>query len=96
MTTTTNITRTTITNTGFSSRRWISWISVQKAPGMRATIPAKMSIEMPLPMPRLVIWSPIHMRNIVPVVTVSMAMSEKGSMGSVIASGILLAYCVTV
>ena len=31
-----------------------------------------------------------------PVVTVSMAMSAKGSMGSVIASGILFAYCVTV
>ena len=38
--------------------------------GKPATMPAKMIIEMPLPMPRSVICSPSHMRNIVPVVRV--------------------------
>ena len=34
--------------------------------GSRATIPAMMISEMPLPIPRSVICSPIHIRNIVP------------------------------
>ena len=38
--------------------------------GRRATIPAMMISEMPLPIPRSVICSPIHIRNIVPAVTV--------------------------
>ena len=37
--------------------------------GRRATIPAMMISEMPLPIPRSVICSPIHIRNIVPAVT---------------------------
>ena len=36
-----------------------------------AAIPAKMIIEMPLPMPRSVICSPSHIRNIVPVTSVA-------------------------
>ena len=36
-------------------------------------MPAKMMSEMPLPMPRSVICSPSHMRNIVPVVSVIIA-----------------------
>ena len=34
--------------------------------GRRATMPAMMISETPLPMPRLVICSPIHIRNKVP------------------------------
>ena len=36
--------------------------------GKRATMPAKMISEMPLPTPRLVICSPIHIRRMVPPV----------------------------
>ena len=38
--------------------------------GRPMTIPAKMSSETPLPMPRSVICSPSHMTKIVPVVSV--------------------------
>ena len=38
--------------------------------GKRATMPAKMISEMPLPTPRLVICSPIHIRRMVPPVSV--------------------------
>jgi hypothetical protein len=38
--------------------------------GMRATIPAMMISEMPLPTPRAVICSPSHIRKIVPPVSV--------------------------
>ena len=41
---------------------------------MRDTIPAKISSEMPLPMPRWVICSPSHIRKIEPAVTEMMAM----------------------
>ena len=34
--------------------------------GSRATMPAMMISDTPLPMPRLVICSPIHIRNMVP------------------------------
>ncbi len=40
-----------------------AWI---KAAGRRATMPMVMMSEMPLPMPRSVIWSPSHMSSIVP------------------------------
>ena len=36
--------------------------------GIRETIPAKMMIEIPLPIPKLEIRSPIHNKNIVPAV----------------------------
>ena len=36
-------------------------------------MPTRMIIEMPLPMPRSVICSPSHIRNIVPVVMVTVA-----------------------
>ena len=38
-------------------------------PGIRETIDAKIISEMPLPMPRWVISSPIHMSSIVPAVS---------------------------
>ena len=46
-------------------------------------MPAKMISEMPLPMPRAVICSPSHIRNIVPpvsVMTVDMRKNQPGSM----------------
>ena len=43
------------------------------ADGSRATMPARMIMEMPLPMPRSVICSPSHIRNMVPVVMVTVA-----------------------
>ena len=41
--------------------------------GKRATMPAKMISEMPLPTPRLVICSPIHISSMVPPVNVTTA-----------------------
>ena len=40
--------------------------------GRPVRIEAKIRIEMPLPIPRFVICSPIHMRRIVPAVSVTM------------------------
>ena len=40
------------------------------ADGSPATIPAKMMMDMPLPMPRSLTCSPSHMRNIVPATSV--------------------------
>ena len=48
---------------------------------MRATMPAKMMSEMPLPMPRSVICSPSHMTKVVPAVSVSTVMSSKRQPG---------------
>ncbi len=51
----------------------LSWKVVQvckRACGTRATMPAKMISEMPLPMPRSVICSPSHMMKAVPAVRV--------------------------
>ena len=42
---------------------------------------AKMIIEMPLPMPRSVICSPSHIRNIVPVTSVIAAVSTNAGPG---------------
>ena len=51
------------------------------ADGSSATMPAKMISEMPLPMPREVICSPSHIRNMVPpvsVITVEMRKNQPG------------------
>ena len=45
--------------------------------GAYARIEAKMRIEIPLPMPRFVICSPIHMSSAVPPVSVRMMMSSR-------------------
>ena len=50
--------------------------------GKRATMPAKMISEMPLPTPRLVICSPIHIKRIVPPVSVTTAVMRKNIPGS--------------
>jgi len=49
--------------------------------GKRATMPAKMISEMPLPTPRLVICSPIHINSTVPPVRVITALMRKKSPG---------------
>jgi hypothetical protein len=47
------------------------------ADGKPATIPAKMMIDIPLPMPRSVICSPSHIKNIVPVTKVMTEVKTK-------------------
>ncbi len=60
-----------------SSRVWAN------AAGMPATMPAKMIREMPLPMPRWVICSPSHIRNIVPPTRVTVVTPRKNRPGSI-------------
>jgi hypothetical protein len=58
----------------------LSWNVVHvctTACGMRATMPAKMMSEMPLPMPFSVMRSPSHMMNAVPAVSVTMVRKTK-------------------
>ena len=52
------------------------------AEGNSATMPAKMIRDVPLPMPRLVICSPSHIRNKVPPVNVTTVESTKKGPGS--------------
>ena len=52
------------------------------AEGSSATMPARMISEMPLPMPREVICSPSHIRNMVPPVSVMVVDSRKNTPGS--------------
>ena len=47
------------------------------APGRPATMPAKMISDTPLPMPRSVICSPSHIRNMVPAVSATTAVRTK-------------------
>ena len=51
-----------------------AWI---RAAGRRATMPMVMMSEMPLPMPRSVIWSPSHISSMVPAVSVMTEMTSK-------------------
>ena len=53
------------------------------ARGSSATMPTKMMSEMPLPMPRAVICSPSHIRNIVPPTSVMTQDAMKKTPGSV-------------
>ncbi len=55
------------------------------ATGRWATIPAKMIKDEPLPMPREVICSPIHIRNSVPPVSVITVEARKNGPGSIAA-----------
>ncbi len=57
--------------------------------GIDATIPAKMISEMPLPIPRSWICSPIHMSSMEPVVSVMTVMKVNQKPGSRIAFGLL-------
>ena len=54
---------------------------VSTATGRLTTMPAKMSSDMPLPMPRSVICSPSHMMNMVPVISVITQMKRKPQPG---------------
>ena len=51
--------------------------SPMMAPGRRDTIPIIISIEIPLPMPLSVIFSPSHMQNSVPAVTIIIVLMVK-------------------
>ncbi len=57
------------------------------AAGSPATMPPKMIIEMPLPMPRSVICSPSHMRNMVPVISVITVVMRNARPGSITSPG---------
>jgi len=50
--------------------------------GMLDTTLEKISSDMPLPMPRLVMVSPIHMRSAVPEVSTSTTSSTRGGVNS--------------
>ena len=52
------------------------------AVGRLATMPAKMISEVPLPMPREVICSPSHIRNMVPPVSVITVEMRKNGPGA--------------
>ncbi len=60
----------------------LSWRMPQKPPGSDATTEAKMSIDMPLPIPRWEIISPIHMSTAVPATRVGMIRYPRGQMPS--------------
>ena len=57
-------------------------IPVVYAPGRPATMPAKMISDTPLPTPRSVTCSPSHIRNIVPAVSETTAVSTKPMPGA--------------
>ncbi len=87
MNTTKAITATTITRTPMITgveiapeRPWLR--NCASAAGISATMPTKMISEMPLPMPRAVICSPSHIRNIVPPTSVMRQASLKYMPGS--------------
>ncbi len=63
------------------------WPMVPKPRGSPATIPAKISREMPLPMPRSVICSPIHMTNTEPTERVKPHRNLKPKPGMITTSG---------
>ena len=66
----------------------LSWSAPTSAPGSSATMPAMMISEMPLPMPRDVICSPSHIRNMVPpvsVMTVEIRKNQPGSLTTLVA-----------
>ena len=52
------------------------------AEGSPATMPAKMMMEMPLPMPRSLTCSPSHIRKMVPATSVVTAVIRKPQPGS--------------
>ena len=59
---------------------WLVWTFCTRSitpRGRPATMPAKISRLMPLPMPRSVICSPSHMMKAVPVVSVSTVIMTK-------------------
>ena len=79
------ITRKARMNTGLSAPVRPSSRSVAKACGPLATMPDMMIRLVPLPMPRAVICSPIHIRNMVPPTRVIMQEKRKNQPGSITA-----------
>jgi hypothetical protein len=62
--------------TGVDSAPERPWLNnCARWPGISATMPTKMISEMPLPMPRAVICSPSHIRNMVPPTSVITTLS---------------------
>ena len=54
-----------------TTKTWSGFVHQLETPGSRpATIEAKISSEMPFPMPRWVISSPIHISSVVPATSV--------------------------
>ena len=80
ITTTTMISTPMITGVEMTpARPWLkNWAS---AAGISATMPTKMISEMPLPMPRAVICSPSHIRNMVPPTSVMTQDATKNAPG---------------
>ena len=68
-------------NAGFISPEYICENVLPMAAGRPATMPDRMIIEMPLPMPRSVICSPSHIRNMVPAASVMVAVRMKPGPG---------------
>ena len=58
------------------------WTVVRMADGNITTIPAKISNDIPLPIPRSVICSPSHMMKTVPAVIVRIVISVNANPGS--------------
>ena len=81
-TTSTAMTMKTTINTGDSAPVRPNSSRLAKACGKLATIPAKMIRLVPLPTPRDVICSPIHIRNMVPPTSVTTQESRKNRPGS--------------
>ena len=62
-----------VTATMRTNQKYLSWTRIDQKPyGMPATTEAKMIIDMPLPMPRWLISSPIHISTAVPATSVGM------------------------
>ena len=71
-----------ITKTGLKAPLLASSNVLNTALGNPATIPAKIMIEIPLPIPRSVICSPNHIKNIVPLTNVTTAVNLNMKPGS--------------
>ena len=85
-TTATAITRKARMNRGDKAPVRPSSSRLASAVGRLATMPAKMIRLMPLPTPRAVICSPIHIKNIVPPTSVITQEMRKNQPGSITAA----------
>ena len=83
MMTATTITMTPMITAGLIAPERPEAKNCASAAGTSAMIPTKMMSEMPLPMPRAVICSPSHIRNIVPPTSVMTQDARKNRPGSV-------------
>ena len=74
---------------GFTSVPRITQVfhAMAKAPGRAWMMFTEMMSEIPLPTPRSVIWSPIHIRNMVPVTMMKMVVMLNMTPGAITMSG---------